>query len=289
MTHIRSYKHTQNVEDRIKNQKLKLKLLDYINWLIFIFILYGIFLIFWENISGEKLNNIYIYSIIILPIVLILRINISSFIRTDVTSIELIGFYFFEIASKLDKDIRDTNKKIIKNRLKKIQSELNLINSFYNDYPPENVRKSEPPLSGNNQKFIFNLEKILRKLSYAIINNVNLPHQLELDLNLLAEELCKNPPEITEHMEGLLVDIFNDLNHVTEDEHFAESFIKKITSIISVKIKSNYYIRLLISIIILFLVYLFFPQSHTEIKYLIIGGIICAIVNKFLNSQFINY
>ncbi|MGD2247498.1 MAG: hypothetical protein PVF58_03770 [Candidatus Methanofastidiosia archaeon] len=284
MVNIKSTKNIRSVKDRFRNQRYKLKSIRYINWLIYFSIAYLFFLAFLEEITEGPLNNAYYWFSFIFFFAIILRSIAPFVIRTDISSAELIGLFLSEIAAKLDKDIRESNEKMIISKLSEIKGELDLISSFYQSYNPGNVRKLETPFSGEIHEFIENLEKILRKISYAIKEESKFDPQVEIDLNLLADNLCQDPKEITETINGLLIDIINGLNQVPEDKDFGKPFVKKFAVRIYERVERSYWAKLPILILILTIMHFLFLQRYEMIEAGIIGAIALSVISKLLKS-----
>lgn len=271
MVSIRETVCIRDLTAKMKNEKWKLKLVAYTRCLVFIILIclfvFSSLVSIYEDTGEGLLSNITIFLVFpsFLTIFLFIFL-VLPFIKTDISSVDLIAIYLSETAMKLDESIRQRNKEEILTNLSKIKNELDLIHGFYENYRPRQIRRSKAPFVAETEDFLKNLEKVLKKISYVIKNDLELNFEnLQQFLENLAEYLCKHQDK-TKHkpLKGFVDDILHIVEEIPEDEDFGKSMTEAFVTNFSKIWRQNFWIRFLIPAGVFLAFYFLFLYPNYE-------------------------
>lgn len=248
---------------KIEEQRFKLGAVKYID--LSIVAIFGLILLcaFWER-QEVRPSNMLLWLFLLLLIAIILRNIVPFVLKTDITSVELIAYYLYETASRLIEEPLRRDKKGITDRLGKIKRELDLIDDFYQNYRPEQVRKLEAPLAVEIVNSLRSLNMILRKISHIMKKEKTIDSKLEGNLKDLAIRLCENPERITQNTMDSVRIVLDTLLEIQEDETFARPWYRKIIGWSSRISSRGFWVKFLIPTTIFLIPYFAFVHPSYE-------------------------
>lgn len=222
-------------EKKIEKEKKKLKLGSYVSYIMFAIIILVLMGVVLESLFDRPLGIIFLPLLYVLTPLFCIFLVLFTILKTDISSVHIIACYISDIAIWLERDIRKQKRKEILKRISEIKDELDLIYEYHRRYRRTigQIRNTKAPFAGDIEKFLDNIVIILKKVSYITKNERNLSsnldfQNLQIDLNCLADELCRKPYEISTTAEASVADILEKLRGIEKDEDIFKSWYERV-------------------------------------------------------------
>lgn len=254
-------------EKKIEKEKKKLRLGSYVSFIIFAIILLVLIWVLLEGLFDRPLGIIFMPPLYVLTPLFCIALVLFTVLKTDISSAHIIACCISDIAIWLEKDIRIQKREEILKRISEIKGELDLIYEYHRRYRRTigQIRNTKAPFTGDIENFLNNIVEILKKISYIIKKECNSSlnpdfQNLRIDLNCLADELCKKPQGISTTAEASVTDILENLKGIGKDEDIFKSWYERVKKSLFMPIPMFLMVLLLLAVLILSII--IYPESR---------------------------